>query len=97
MYSDNIFPPIFIKGQGNISEWLTLYGALLAVLPQAHCDESHENEDHDTQHAANYQIQHIAASGGAGCRPNVSSTSWGIWRGTQVFDRILRSSRNTFH
>lgn len=95
--SNNIFLPIFRKREGDTDEWLTLYGILLAVLPEAHRNESHENEHHDTQHTANDQIQHVAASGGASRGSNISSTPRRIWRGAQVFDRVLRSSRNPFY
>ena len=91
------FYPSLEKREGDTDEWLTLYGALLAVLPQAHGNEGHENEHHHTQHTAHDQVQHVAAPGGAGGRAHVPSTPRGIRRGAQVFDGILRSSRDPFH
>lgn len=67
------FLPIIRKREGRIYEWLTLYGILLAVLPQAHHNEGQEDEDHHTEHAADDQVQHVTASGRAASRPYISS------------------------
>lgn len=74
IYSDNIFHPSLEKREGDASEWLTLYGVLLAVLPQAHGNEGHEDEHHHTQHTADDQVQHVTAPGGAGGRAHIPST-----------------------
>lgn len=90
--------PINIRALVEIS-WRVIFlrGALLAVLPQAHGDEDHEDQHHDAQHAAHHQVQHVAAPGRAGRRPRVASASRRAGRGAQVPDGVLGGSRNTLH
>lgn len=97
MYSDSGPPIFFTQREETSGGGLTLRGVLLAVLPQAHGDEDHEDEHHDAQHTAHHQVQHVAAPGGAGCGPHVASASQGAGRGAQVSARILRGSGNTSH